>query len=230
MCELSRDILKERKMSQLTHEQSNLYVIQLPTPAETGSTSVFTALARRRTTREISSAPLPVQELSNLLWAACGVNRPTGPYGIPGRTAASATNSQEIDVYVAIESGVYLYEPINNRLEAIVLHDLRAGALTPGQRGVNAKAPVQLIFVADLGRLTRAAEFLEPALLEVEVQKSYYYVDTGIIAGNVYLFAAAQGLAAWFHSCHRTDLARRLGLRAEQRVLFAQSVGYPEKS
>jgi hypothetical protein len=73
-----------------------------------------------------------------------------------------------------------------------------------------------------------AAEFLEPALLEVEVQKSYYYVDTGIIAGNVYLFAASQGLAAWFHGCHRTDLARRLGLRVEQRVLFAQSVGYPE--
>jgi hypothetical protein len=56
---------------------------------------------------------------------------------------------------------------------------------------------------------------------------SYYYVDTGLIAGNVYLFAAAQGLAAWFHNCHRTDLARRLGLREEQRVLFAQSVGYP---
>jgi nitroreductase len=92
---------------------------------------------------------------------------------------------------------------------------------------VDAKAPVQLIFVANLDRLTHAAEFLEPALLEIEVQKSYYYVDTGIIAGNVYLFAAAQGLAAWFHGCHRTDLGRRLGLRAEQRVLFAQSVGYP---
>lgn len=119
-------------------------------------------------------------------------------------------------------------DAINNQLAPIVLQDLRVGALTPGQRGVNAKAPVQLIFVADLVRLTHAAEFLEPALLEIEVQKSYYYVDTGIIAGNVYLFAAAQGLAAWFHNCHRTDLARRLGLRPEQRVLFAQSVGYPE--
>jgi hypothetical protein len=219
-----------RKMSRVIHEQSNLHVIQLPTPTKNGTTSVFTALARRKTTREISNAPLPIQELSDLLWAACGVNRPKGPSGIPGRTAASASNSQEIDVYVSLESGVYLYDAINNQLGPIVLQDLRAGALTPGQRGVNAKAPVQLIFVADLDRLRHAAEFLEPALLEIEVQKSYYYVDTGIIAGNVYLFAAAQGLAAWFHNCHRTDLARRLGLRAEQRVLFAQSVGYPENS
>jgi hypothetical protein len=217
-------------MSQLIHEQSDLHVIRLPTPAKSGTTSVFTALARRKTTREMSNAPLPIQELSNLLWAGCGVNRPTGPFGIPGRTAASASNSQEIDLYVALESGVYLYDAINNQLVPVVPHDLRAGALTPGQRGVNATAPVQLIFVADLNRLTHAAEFLEPALLEVEVQKSYYYVDTGIIAGNVYLFAAAQGLAAWFHNCHRTDLARRLGLRPEQRVLFAQSVGYPENS
>jgi len=215
-------------MSQLNHERSDLHVIQLPTPTKSGTTSVFTALERRKTTREISKAPLPIQGLSNLLWAACGVNRPTGPFGIPGRTAASASNSQEIDLYVALESGVYLYEAINNQLVPVVPHDLRVGALTPGQRGVNAKAPVQLIFVVDLDRLTHAAEFLEPALLENEVQKSYYYVDTGIIAGNVCLFAAAEGLAAWFHNCHRTDLARRLGLRPEQRVLFAQSVGYPE--
>jgi nitroreductase len=205
-----------------------LPVIQLPTPKDTGSASVFTALARRKTIREISNRPLSAQDLSNLLWAACGVNRPVGPFGVPGRTAASASNSQEIDIYVALEAGVYLYDAIRNRLLPIVAQDLRAGALTPGQRNVTAKGPVQLIFVADLNRLTHAAEFLEPAFLELEVQKSYYYVDTGIIAGNVYLFAAAQDLVAWFHGCHRTDLARRLELRAEQRVLFAQSVGYPD--
>jgi len=214
----------------VTHELPNERVIHLPKPAENGTTSVFTALTRRKTTREIASAPLPIQDLANLLWAACGVNRETGPLGIPGKTSASASNSQEIDLYVALESGVYLYDAINNRLTAILPQDLRLGALTPGQRGVNAKAPVQLIFVADLERLAHAAEFLEPAMLEFEVQKAYYYVDTGIIAGNVYLYAAARGLAAWFHNCHRTDLARRLGLRPEQRVLFAQSVGYPENS
>src|SRR5436305_37511 len=104
----------------LPHEQSQLQVIQLPTPTDSGSASVFRALARRRTTREISSAPMPIQELSNLLWAACGVNREIGPYGLPGRTAASASNSQEIDVYVALQSGVYRYDAINNRLETVV--------------------------------------------------------------------------------------------------------------
>ena len=207
----------------------SLPVIQLPPPIDSPGVSVFTAFARRKTTRGISDRPLPIQELSNLLWAACGVNRPIGPYGIPGRTAASASNSQEIDVYVALESGVFLYDALEHWLAPILRQDLRVGALTPGQKHVSTKAPVQLIFVADLTRLTHAAEFLEPALLEVEVQKSYYYVDTGIIAGNVYLSAAAQGLAAWFHGCHRTDLARRMELRAEQRVLFAQSIGYPEK-
>jgi nitroreductase len=209
-------------------ERSNRDFTLLPPPTDDGShVSVFSALERRRTIRTIRDEPLSTQELANLLWAACGVNRPVGPYGLPGRTAASAGNSQEIDLYVALESGVYRYDALHHRIETVVLQDLRVGALTPGQRNVYASAPVQLIFVADLDRLTHAAEFFEPALLEVEIQKSYYYVDTGMIAANVYLFAASRGLAAWFHGCHRTDLARRLGLRMDQRVLFAQSVGYP---
>jgi hypothetical protein len=216
-------------MSPLAHETRHSVAIQLPMPAKDRATSVFDALERRKTTREISVAPLPLQELSNLLWAACGVNRKTGPFGAPGRTAASASNSQEIDLYVAVESGVYLYDGVNNRLTPIVAEDLRGGALTPGQRGVEAKAPVQLIYVVDVDRFIHTVGFHEPGLQDPEVQMSYYYVDTGLIAGNVYLFAAAQGLAAWFHNCHRTDLARKLGLRPEQRVLFAQSVGYPEK-
>lgn len=212
----------------LPRSQLDLKSVALPAPRDSGGVCVFAALEQRRTTRAISSKPLPAQELANLLWAACGVNRAIGPYGQPGRTAASASNSQEIELYVALEQGVYLYDAINHRLVTIVEQDLRVGALTPGQRNVQSVAPVQLIFVADLDRLAHAAEFFEPALLEVEVQKSYYYVDTGLIAGNVYLFAASRGLAAWFHGCHRTDLARRLGLRMEQRVLFAQSVGYPD--
>jgi hypothetical protein len=206
-----------------------MLAVQLPSPFDDQSPSVFSALEQRKTTREISAAPLPMQLLSNLLWAACGVNRRAGPFGVPGRTAASASNSQEIDLYVAVKEGVYLYDAPNNLLAPTVAGDLRVGALTPGQRGVNAKAPVQLIYVVDVDRLTHTAGFQEPGLQDPEVQKSYYYVDTGLIAGNVYLFAAAQGLAAWFHNCDRTDLAQRLGLRAEQRVLFAQSIGYPEK-
>jgi len=204
-----------------------LPAIQLPLPANDGGTSVFTALKQRETTREISDTPLPMQLLSNLLWAAWGVNRKTGPFGVPGRTAASASNSQEIDLYVALKEGVFLYDAPSNRLTPVIAGDLRAGALTPGQRGIEAKAPVQLIYVVDLHRLTHTAGFEEPGLHDPEVQKSYYFVDTGLIAGNVYLFAAAQGLAAWFHNCDKTGLAQQLGLRADQRVLFAQSIGYP---
>jgi nitroreductase len=148
---------------------------------------------------------------------------------MPGRTAASASNSQEIDVYVALGEGAYLYDPFKHELVLVIQSDLRAGALTPGQRGVNANAPVQLIYVADVYRLTHTAGFQEPRLQDAEAQKAYYHVDTGLIASNVYLFAASQGLAAWFHNCERTDLAMRLRLRADQHVLFSQSVGYPEE-
>jgi nitroreductase len=130
---------------------------------------------------------------------------------------------------VALAEGIYLYNALNNRLVPVVAGDLRASALTPGQQGVDAKAPVQLIYVVDLHRLTHTTGFQEPGLHDPEVQKSYYYVDTGIIAGNVYLFAAALGLAAWFHNCDKAALAHGLGLRPEQRVLFAHSIGYPEK-
>jgi hypothetical protein len=217
-------------MISLAGEIQTLLPIQLPSPAIDSDITVFRALGQRKTTREISAEPLPMQLLSNLLWAACGVNRKIGPFGVPGRTAASASNSQEIDLYVALKQGVYLYDAFENRLLPVVTSDLRAGALTPGQRGVDAKAPVQLIYVVDVQRLTHTAGLQEPRLEDPDVQMAYYHVDTGLIAGNVYLFAAAQGLAAWFHNCERTVLAQRLGLRAEQQVLFAQSVGYPEQS
>jgi hypothetical protein len=81
----------------------------------------------------------------------------------------------------------------------------------------------------DIHRLTHTSGLREPGLHDTEVQKSYYYIDTGLIAANVYLLAASQGLACWFHNCDRTALARRLNLRAEQRVLFGQTVGYPRR-
>ena len=171
-----------------------------------------------------SEVPIEIQKYGESSYRLIPSN-----FGIPGRTAASASNSQEIDLYVALSEGVYVYDAVNNLLVPTVAGDFRVDALTPGQRGIDAKAPVQLIYVVDVHRLTRTAGFQEPGLQDPEVQKSYYFVDTGLIAGNVYLFAAAQGLAAWFHNCDKTGLAQQLGLRAEQRVLFAQSIGYPEK-
>jgi nitroreductase len=190
--------------------------------------SVSAALELRKTIREFSIREFSSQLISNVLWAAFGVNRKSGPFGAPGRTAASASNSQEIDLYVALKQGVFLYDVNNNLLAPVINGDLRSLALTPGQRGVDAKAPVQLIYVADIHRLTHTKGFQEPGLHDPEVQKSYYFVDTGLIAGNVYLFCAAHGLAAWFHNCDKAGIALQLGLRPEQQVLFAQSVGYPE--
>ncbi len=171
-----------------------------------------------------------MQLLSTLLWAAFGVNRPNGPFGLVGRTAASASNSQEIDIYVALKEGAYLYDAPRHALVLVDQADLRHGAMTPGQEAVAELAPVQLIYVADVHRLTHSRGFQEPRLQDPEWQKAYYYIDTGLIAGNVYLFAAAVGLAAWFHNCEKTDLAIRLRLGLEQHVLFAQSVGYPQTS
>ena len=200
--------------------------IDLLPPIEDRALSFHEAVARRRTTREIAATPLDLARLSNLLWAACGVNRKQGPFGAPGRTAASASNSQEIDLYVALEGGVYLYDAVRHRLNPVAAEDLRSLAMNSRQ-GVGSEAPVQLIYVVDLRRLAHTAGFDEPGLHDPEIQKSYYFVDTGIIAGNVYLFAAAHGLASWFHNCEKQALMRSLALRPEQKVLFAQSIGWP---
>ena len=202
--------------------------IRLPSPTASAIASMHEALKRRKTTREIAATALSRQQLSNLLWAACGVNRQTGPFDLPGRTAASASNSQEIEVYVALREGTYRYDAFANLLSPVVAEDLRKLALTPGQPVVT-QAPVQLIYVVDIDRLVHTSGFQEPGLHDVEVQKSYYFVDTGLIAGNVYLFASAEGLACWFHNCDRARLAQCLGLKSTQRVLFAQSVGFPSQ-
>jgi hypothetical protein len=164
--------------------------------------------------------------LSNLLWATFGVNREAGASGIPGRTAASASNSQEIDLYVALPEGAYLYEAVPHRLTPVAAGDLRALAGGRGRRGGAVTAPVSIIFVADIAKFAKAG-FQEPGLKDTEIQKSYYNIAAGLIAGNVYLFAASQGLAAWFHNCNKPALAAELKLRHDQRVLYAQTVGYP---
>jgi len=204
----------------------DLQPIVLLRPEKEGGKSVLAALWERRTIRNIGPEPLPPQMLSNLLWAAFGVNREKGSFGKSGRTAASASNSQEIDLYVALAEGVYLYEAVPHRLAPVVAGDFRARA---GRRGA-ATAPVNIFYVVDLTRYSLGPEQPDRSIGEPEVQKSYYYTDTGLIAENVYLFAASQGLAAWFHNCDKEDTPKEFKLRPEQRVLFAQSVGYPAKS
>jgi len=214
------------KLSSETTKEK-LLTIKLPKPKLDNRKSLSNALKQRKTTREISGKKISLNVLSNLLWAAYGINRKKGPFGIPGRTAASASNSQEIDLYVELEEGVYIYEPIKHGLVPVVGGDHRKLAIGPGQQNIISKAPVQLIYVANVYRLSNTKGFQEPGLQNPEVQKSYYFVDTGLIAGNVYLFAAAQGLAAWFHNSDKIKLKTKLKLHKGQRVLFGQTVGYP---
>jgi hypothetical protein len=204
-----------------------LQPITLPQPEKDGGKSVLAALWERRTNRDISEKKLPAQVLSNLLWAAFGVNREAGPSGRVGRTAASASNSQEIDLYVTLPEGTYVYEATAHRLVPVVAGDLRAKA--GRRRGSTTLAPVSLVFVVDIAKYSQGRP-QEPGLKDPEIQKAYYDVATGLIAGNVYLFAASQGLAAWFHNCNKPELGEALNLRPEQRVLFAQTVGYPAKT
>ena len=104
----------------------DLKPIKLLKPKTDGGKSVLASLWERKTNRNISDQQLPPQVLSNLLWAAFGINREKASFGKPGRTAASASNSQEIDLYVALPKGVYLYESVGHRLEPVVAGDFRA--------------------------------------------------------------------------------------------------------
>ena len=201
---------------------ADLQPILLPPPEKDGGKSVLAALWERKTTRNISSKKLPMQILSNLLWAAFGVNREQASFSKPGRTAPSASNSQEIDLYVTLEEGVYLYEAIPHRLAPVVAGDFRERA----GRGRAVSAPLNIFYVADLSRYDLGPDQPDRAIGDPEVQKSYYYTDTGFIAQNVYLFAASQGLAAWFHNCNKENTAKEFNLKPQQRILFAQTIGY----
>lgn len=204
--------------------------IALPKPERDGGKSVLAALRARKTNRSIASRPLPKQELSNLLWAAFGVNRrkERGPFGHIGRTAGSASNAQEIDIYVALPEAIYLYEAVPHRLIPVAAGDLRRASISRGQREMLGDASVHLIYVADIDKY-RTAGFDEPGLWDPEVQKSYFNVAVGLIAGNVDLYAASRGLSSWFHNCDRKALSGALKLGPRQRALYGHTVGYSAK-
>lgn len=188
--------------------------VPLPKPRTEGGMPLMQALKNRSTSRAFSPERLPPQVLSNLLWAAFGVNRPDGGK----RTAASAMNWQEIDIYVALADGLYRYEAAGHRLEPVVSGDLRA--LT-GRQSFVAEAPVNLIYVADLSRMGKASK---------EERDLYSAADAGLISQNVYLFCASEGMATVVRGAiDRDALARAMRLRPDQKIILAQSIGYPKK-
>jgi len=210
-------------------QTSDLQPIALLEPVFDQCLTVFEALKIRRTSRAIGHRKIPLQILSDIFWAAQGINRlrGQGPFGSPGRTAGSASNSQEICLYAAIEEGTYLYEPESHRLNPVATGDVRALAIGAGQGKAGATAPVRLIYVVDIERFKNAG-FQEPGLHDPEIQKSYYFVDTGLIAQNVYLASASLGLASWFHNCNKAAVAKELKLKPHQRPLFGHTIGYAE--
>lgn len=186
--------------------------IVLPVPGTSGGMSLLDALRQRHSTREFSTRVLSPQLLSNLLWAADGVNRAdTG-----GRTAPSARNWQEIDIYAALPQGLYRYDAARHRLVALAADDLRQNT---GLQDFVGRAPLNLLYVADLDRTDTVGN---------DERRFYSAADAGFIAQNVYLFCASSGLATVVRGLvDRPALARAMGLRPQQRVLLAQTVGYP---
>ena len=189
--------------------------IWLPSPDTSGGMPLMQALKARHSTREFGSKPLPLQALSNLLWAAAGVNRPSSG----ARTAPSAHDWREIDVYAVTADGAYRYDPLSHSLTRVATGDLRH--LT-GMQDFVATVPVNLVYVADLDRMSGAG---------AEDKAFYSAADAGFIAENVYLYCASAGLAVVVRGLvDREALGAALGLAKHQRIILAQSVGYPAGS
>lgn len=187
--------------------------IALPPPHKADGMPLMEALALRRSSREFAPDALPEQTLSDLLWAAFGVNREEG-----GRTAPSALNAQEVDVYVAMPSGAYLYDPRAHSLQLAAGADVRR--ITGYQDFVD-EAPLDLVYVADHARMR---------LVPAGERDRYAYCAAGAISQNVYLYCASAGLAAVIRAwIDREAIARALGLSHDQQVLLSQTVGRPAK-
>lgn len=190
---------------------ADLQPIALPAPQTNGGKPLMQVLQERASQREFAPGPLSPQVMSNLLWAAWGINRPDSGR----RTAPSAMNRQEMDVYVALAGGVYLYDAKNLRLTPVVQADVRA--LT-GTQAYVATAPVNLIYVSRAGGGSAEDQALAGG------------TQAGLISENVYLFCTSEGLATVVRgSINRDALAKALQLPAGQKIILAQTVGYPLK-
>jgi nitroreductase len=232
-------------------QTQDLQPISLPQPQKTGGKPLMDTLNARKSTRSFSAQKLSQQMLSNLLWAAFGQNREmirsesVASSGRPGRTAPSGMNLQEIDIYVALAEGVYVYEAASNRLLPVLAKDIRA---TVNRLPIAADAAVGLIYVEDTDKKVTMPAGAPPAATGTpsagtpsagsppanapsasagsQVRTSSAEVDAGFIGQNVYLFCASEGLGTFFHATDREGIAKTLNLRPAQRVLYSQTVGY----
>ncbi|MGO8878988.1 MAG: nitroreductase family protein [Desulfomonilaceae bacterium] len=193
-------------------QASDLETIKLPKPEITHGKPLMQVLSERKTSREFSPKELSTQTLSNLLWAAFGINRPDGR-----KTAPSALNHQEIDIFVTMKAGVYRYDAKANTLVPVVSGDMRA---ITGLQGYVKEAPLDLVYVADFAKMGDSQE-AEKRFLSA--------ADTGFISENVYLYSASEGLATVVRAnMDRTKLSEAMKLRSDQKITLAQCIGYPK--
>jgi SagB-type dehydrogenase family enzyme len=186
--------------------------IKLPEPRTRGVRPLMEVLKDRRSIRSFSNKELSLRELSDLLWAAFGVNRPEEGK----RTAPSAMNKQEIDIYVAKKDGLYLYDANKNALIRILGEDIRAA--TGGQDFVK-DAPVNLVYVADYSKMGDIPK---------ENKDFFSAANTGFISQNVYLYCASEGLGTVVRGwMEKEKLHKKMRLKEEQKIILAQTVGYP---
>jgi SagB-type dehydrogenase family enzyme len=187
--------------------------VKLPVPQTDGGRPLMQTLKERKSTREFGPGTLSPQTLSNLLWAGFGINRPDGR-----RTAPSAMNWQEVSIYVVTAEGVYIYDAKANALNPVLPGDLRAAT---GTQDFVKDAAVNLVYVSDLSKISGA----DPPDAQM-----YTGADVGFIAQNVYLYCASEGLATVVRgSVDKPALAKILKLGPNQKIILAQSVGYPKK-
>ena len=186
--------------------------LDLPAPQKTGGMPLMEALSKRATARAFNSKELSSQQLSSLLWAGFGINRPDGK-----RTAPSARSFQETDIYVLLKQGAFVYAAASNKLELVVAEDIRA---LGGTQDFVKDAPVTLVFVADPAKMGDGSK---------ENKLNTANIGVGYISQNVYLFCASEGLVTGARgSVDRVVLGPKLKLRPEQMIILAQSVGHPK--
>lgn len=190
--------------------------IKLPVPDKNGGKPLMQALNERQTIRTFTQDNLTLNQLSDLLWAGWGINRPADKK----RTAPSSRNVQEIEVYVAMQSGLYLYDAEQHMLKQIHTRDIRSVC---GTQDFVATAPVNLVFVADMGKLDKKEgdEIKDSDLLSS-------WANTAFIAQNIYLYCASANLGCVIRGMVPKDkLAPEMGLKSNQRIILSQTVGVP---
>jgi len=198
----------------LTCLPQELVNISLPAPNTKGGKPLMEALNDRQTKRDFSQQKLSDQQLSDLLWAGFGINRTESGR----RTAPSAVNWQETDIYVSLESGVYLYDAKKNELTAVISGDHRKDM---GKQNFTGDAAVMLVFVADYSKM---------GLVTPKENKDFYSaVDVGYISQNVYLFCSSENMSTVvLGMIDRDKIKELLKLKEDQKVILTQCVGFPK--